>query len=306
MSSIPHHYQLTHRTRYDYTFPVSQSYHSVCLRPPNTQRYQEIEDYRISITPNPLDYTERKDFFGNRVGFFSIQEFHEVFEVVNEFKATVYDSTPPADELTTTCLQVKKSLHGIRNRSILDALQYIYPSSLVPESEEIESFAQPFFEDSKSFLQSVLELNEYIYKEFEFDPKATDIATPVSDVLKLKRGVCQDFAHLMIAAIRNMNLPARYVSGYLLTLTPEGQSRLAGSDASHAWVAVFIPGYGWIDVDPTNNLVVSNQHIRVAAGRDFNDVSMVKGAITGGGPSQLLVEVSVDPIKPVNNQQQSQ
>jgi len=270
---------------------------------------QRIRGFEFSVTPVAKDLVERRDFFGNRVWSFSIQESHQELVIETGFQAQIIAYPPPIDELTMTCGQIQKALHGDTSFRNLQALQYIYPSPMISYSKEIEQWAAGFFPAKRPFIEGVAELNQAIYEMMEFQGGATEVNTSVDEFFQLKKGVCQDFAHLMIAAIRSQDLPARYVSGYILTLPPEGEERLEGADASHAWVSVNIPGYGWIDFDPTNNLMVSDHHIRIAIGRDYNDVSPVRGSTIGGGESQLTVEVTVSPVEASENnlsQNQSQ
>lgn len=289
-------YRVKHRTTYDYTYPVSLSYHTLHLKPRNWSGVQHISDFSIEMDPDPMDFTENRDFFGNSVHSFSIQEPHERFSVLTQFNARVISNPAPIDELTINCAQVRNALHGDTSFRMLQALQFIYPSPQTHADPAIAEWAAAFFPDQRPFMEAVLEFNHALKSEIAFDPAATEITTSVSEVFAMKRGVCQDFAHLMIAALRSQDLPARYVSGYILTHPRPGEPRLEGADASHAWVSVFVPGYGWIDLDPTNDLLVNDQHIRIAVGRDFDDISLIKGSVTGGGTSTLAVEVTVWPI----------
>jgi transglutaminase-like putative cysteine protease len=290
-------YQVKHQTRYEYGYPVSLSYHHLHLQPRDWSAIQHISDFHLQIEPQPMDFLDRLDFFGNHVHSFSVQEPHDTLDITTSFRARVISSRPPLDELTISCAQVRKALHGDTSLRSLHALQYIYPSPLIPWSARIEAWSRPFFPEKRPFIEGVLELCHTLKSEIVFDPKATAISTSVEEFFDLKRGVCQDFSQLMISCIRSQDLPARYMSGYILTLPREGEERLEGADASHAWVAVYIPGFGWIEIDPTNDLVVNDQHIRLAVGRDFGDVSLVKGSLIGGGNDKIHVGVTVTPIE---------
>ncbi|MGA1235898.1 MAG: transglutaminase-like domain-containing protein [Limisphaerales bacterium] len=169
---------------------------------------------------------------------------------------------------------------------------------MIPQSAKIADFARPFFTKGRPWIDAITALMKHLHQTFSFDPAATHVATKVETVLVQKRGVCQDFAHLSIAALRSIGLPARYVSGYLETLPPPGQAKLTGADASHAWVSAFLPDFGWIDLDPTNNLFPSSQNVTVAFERDFQDVSPVRGILVGAGNHQLSVSVDVHPLTP--------
>jgi transglutaminase-like putative cysteine protease len=177
----------------------------------------------------------------------------------------------------------------------LEARQFGYPSPHVPIADELRNYAQPSFPAGRPWLVGVLQLTERIFKEFQYDPAATTVNTPVATVFKNRRGVCQDFAHLEIACLRSLGLPARYVSGYLLTAPPPGQPRLVGADASHAWLSAFCPEVGWIDFDPTNNQIPTTKHITLAWGRDYSDVCPIKGVLIGGGQHRMRVAVDVVP-----------
>ena len=290
-------YHVKHRTTYDYSMPVSLSYHNLHIKPKDWSIYQHISDFMMEISPEPSDFSERMDYFGNYAQSFSIQETHEQLVINTEFDTRIISNPPPTEEMTITCAQVRKALHGDTSFRTLNALQYIYASPLIPYSPKIATWAEQFFPEKQSFLGGVLELSSVLKRDIQFDPEATEINTSIEEFFELKKGVCQDFAHLMIACLRSQDLPARYVSGYILTFPPEGQKRMEGADASHAWVSVYIPGWGWVDIDPTNDLLVDDQHIRLAVGRDYTDVSPVKGSVTGGGETTVKVEVTVMPIE---------
>ncbi len=290
-------YQIDHSTTYSYEFPVAVSHHSAHLKPLSTSR-QQCRHFKLEIRPTTADLSERVDFFGNTMHLFSIQQNHPELVVDAHSEVSVVAPEIPIIEMTPTCDDVRSMLQEPRIEQYLSALQFSYASPFVPVSEELAAYAEPFLAPDKPYLQGALELASHIYNTCTFDPKATDVSTPVSAVLELKRGVCQDFAHLMLASLRSHKLPAAYVSGYILTHPPEGQERLVGADASHAWVSIFIPSYGWVEIDPTNNKICTDEHVTVAQGRDFNDVSMVRGAVTGGGEHTLNIEVTMSPISP--------
>jgi transglutaminase-like putative cysteine protease len=178
---------------------------------------------------------------------------------------------------------------------VLDALQFVIPSPHANYLPEIKEYAAISFVEKRSLLFSVIDLMQRIFHDFKFVEGFTTISTPLSEVFENKKGVCQDFAHVMISCLRSNGIPARYVSGYIETLPPPGKKRLTGADASHAWVSVFFPEFGWIDFDPTNNQIVKNQHIVVAWGRDYSDVAPVKGVVITGGGNELKVSVDVEP-----------
>jgi transglutaminase-like putative cysteine protease len=175
-------------------------------------------------------------------------------------------------------------------------MQYLMPSHHTAVTPELMEFAAPSFPPGRPILECAWDLTRRIYTDFAYDDAATDIATTIDDLLEIQRGVCQDFAHLLIGALRVHGLPARYVSGYLLTHPPAGKEKLVGSDASHAWVSVWSPSIGWVDFDPTNDMIPKDEHITIAYGRDFQDVSPVTGVLLGGGSHNIDVSVDVVPV----------
>lgn len=289
-------YRITHRTAYDYDEPVAVSHHAARLRPRDTDT-QKCTDFSLSFDPEPDLLTEHTDSFGNRVSCFSIQKLHDRFEVVSRSSVTLTPVLQPDPAQTPPWEEVAALFRDPVAVDLLDPCQFVFRSPLLVHEMPLRDFAQPSFKKGRPLLAAVAELSQRIFKEFTFDPKATTVSTPLHDVLTNKRGVCQDFAHLAIAALRAMGLPARYVSGYLRTRPPPGKPRLQGVDASHAWVSCFVPGFGWVDLDPTNNCFTSLDHITVAVGRDFSDVSPVRGIITGGGHHSVTVGVDVEPVE---------
>ena len=265
-------YNLVHRTLYEYAEPVTVSHHAA-----------------------------RVDFFGNQVCGFSIQEIHQRMEVTARSRVTVSATTPPAPALSPDWEGVAKLFSDPVSPEVVAPYQFIFDSPLLGVSPELADYARERFEAQMPLLVAVADLNRRIFSDFKFDPTATTVATPLEEVLEKRRGVCQDFAHLAIASLRSLGLPARYVSGYLRTRPPVGKARLVGADASHAWFAVFCPDVGWVGFDPTNNLLPTEEHITVAFGRDYSDVSPVSGVITGGGAHEVIVSVDVEPLEPSGN-----
>jgi transglutaminase-like putative cysteine protease len=192
---------------------------------------------------------------------------------------------------------VRDALHAHSDGEALAACEFAYDSSRIIRSPDLAAFAAESFPPGRPIIEAVANLTERVNHDFEYDPRSTTVTTPVSEVLRLRKGVCQDFAHLQIAALRSLGLAARYVSGYLRTYPPEGQPRLVGVDASHAWLAVYCGPQGWIDVDPTNNLFPDLEHLTVAWGRDYSDVCPLKGVYLGGGHHTLAVSVNVEPLE---------
>ncbi len=295
-------YHITHRTVYKYSMPVAISRHSGYLKPRLSPR-QEIDSFFIAIEPSPAEQFERRDFFGNTQLHFQIEAPHAELTITAESRVAVGPPDPLSPEspsASLTCREVRKSLRKDTSKDSLSAAQMAYPSSLTAFTDSIEDFAEPFFHDDRSFFEGASELCAVIHQQFQFDPHATDLSTPVDEVLRLRRGVCQDFAHLMLSCFRSQELPARYVSGYILTAPPPGQPRLQGADASHAWVGVYLPGHGWIDLDPTNNLLCGDEHVTVAMGRDYADVSPLRGAVIGGGTQKVRIQVTMAPEEEVS------
>jgi transglutaminase-like putative cysteine protease len=289
-------YQVEHRTIYHYEIPVIQSQQLLHMMPRETP-YQQSVSYTLVCEPQPAEQSRRLDFFGNHNDYVTLLTPHQSLQVTSRFQVdvlprpamTAFTLSPPWEQVQAT-LQLQSSQH-------IEAMRYLYSTVKVKSSEALANFARHSFTAQRPLLEAAMALTQQIYQEFEFDPQATDVATPLDEVLKGRRGVCQDFAHLMIGAMRSLGLACRYVSGYILTHPPAGQPRLVGADASHAWVSVYCPVYGWVDFDPTNNCLVQYEHITVAWGRDFGDVSPMRGVMLGGGQQQLDVSVTVTPLE---------
>ena len=284
-------YRVTHRTVYEYAAPVAVSQHVTRLEP-RASKTQACEDFSLNIFPEPALRKWRQDYFGNRLCFFTIQETHSRLEIIAHSRVTVTSRKLPACESTPAWEAVAGLFRDPVSPEVVEPYQFVFDSSQVRASFELADYALASFALETPLLAGVADLTRRIFTDFKYDPKATTVATPLEEVLRTRRGVCQDFAHLGIACLRSLGLPARYVSGYLRTHPPAGQPRHFGADASHAWFRVFCPGAGWVDFDPTNNVQPAEEHIVVAYGRDFDDVSPVAGILTGGG--KHLVKVSVD------------
>ncbi len=284
-------YRVVHNTEYAYADLVTHCHNEAHLIPRNGN-YQTCLNTSIFIDPLPADYSEREDFFGNRVCYFSIHEPHNKLlvtatsDIQLEEKELEYTNNVAWDT-------VRERLLSVQENDLVESRQYMMDSPMIRMSPEVSRYAEPSFTAGRSLLEAVTDLMERIHRDFEYDPEVTTVSTPLSDVLNHRRGVCQDFAHLAIGCLRSMGLASRYVSGYLETAPPEGQQRLTGADASHAWFSVFSHEAGWLDFDPTNNQIPMNRHIITAWGRDFSDVTPLKGVIFGGGPGHNL-SVSVD------------
>lgn len=285
-------YLISHRTLYEYAAPVAVSHHVARLEPRVTSA-QIPETFSLKIFPQPVLRKARADYFGNHLCFFSVQENHHRLEITASSRVSIRAQKSPASESSPPWEQVARLFTDPVAPEVIEPYQFVFDSPQVRASFELADYARESFKKETPLLAGALDLTRRIFQDFKYDSKATTIATPLEEVLEKRRGVCQDFAHLGIACLRSLGLPARYVSGYLRTRPPEGKERLVGADASHAWFSIFCPRHGWNDFDPTNNLQVSREHITVAYGRDFGDVSPVAGILTGGGQHEVKVSVDV-------------
>lgn len=290
-------YELIHRTRYVYEGAVTVSHHLARLAPRRLPS-QICPWHHLTITPTPVGKGVHSDPYGNITAYFEIEGSHTELEVVAHSFVEVQPApqadaskTPAWEKIRNECLA-----HSLTPGSEAGAFRFASP--MVPLAAEFADYARPEFPPGRPILAAVTGLMGKIHREFKFDTRATDVATPVTEVLKKRAGVCQDFAHLMLGCLRSLGLPARYVSGYLETKPPPGKARLTGADASHAWVSAFCGDeVGWVDADPTNNIIPGEQHITVAWGRDFSDVSPLRGVTLGAGGQKLQVAVDVIPIE---------
>lgn len=253
---------------------------------------QRAEDSILSISPDPAVIEDRVDYFGNPICYFTIQEQHRELTVSVTHRVEVWATVPPVANNTPAWELIRDRLRFDRSPPWLDAYQYTFDSRYVAADPRYAAYALHGFTTGKPIVEAVLDLTRRIHSEFIYDPRATNLTTPVAEVFENRRGVCQDFAHLMLACLRSIGLAARYVSGYLSTQPPPGKPRLVGADATHAWVSVFCGELGWVDFDPTNNQIPGDRYVLLAWGRDYEDVSPLKGVILGGG--QHVVRVSVD------------
>lgn len=284
-------YDINHTTTYDYSAPVSVSHHILRLQP-RARPGQSCLQNGFEIEPRPLLAETHADYFGNPITFVTVEGSHTRLVVTSRSRVQVHARVLPEPSETPAWENVR-DLFREEQFDDVEACEFIYPSPLVNDQPEFAAYANPSFTPERPVLEAVLDLTRRIHVDFKFSPKSTTVATPLSQVMKTRRGVCQDFAQLEIAFLRAMGIPARYISGYLETLPPPGKARLVGADASHAWVSFFCPGVGWIDADPTNNSVPSDRHVTVAWGRDYSDVSPIRGVILGSGEHSLKVSVDV-------------
>ncbi|VTT97180.1 Transglutaminase domain protein OS=Planctomyces limnophilus (strain ATCC 43296 / DSM 3776 / IFAM 1008 / 290) GN=Plim_1494 PE=4 SV=1: Bact_transglu_N: Transglut_core [Gemmataceae bacterium] len=284
-------YRITHDTSYDYSEVVSLCQNVAHLSPRECVR-QRADDSVMTISPDPAVIEDRTDYFGNPVSYFTVQEQHRELTVSVTHRVEVWSPPPPDPAATPAWELVRDRLRTDHTPAWLDAYQYAFDSRYVAADPRYAGYAAASFAAGRPIVAAALDLTERIFEEFVYDPRATTLATPVAEVFEKRRGVCQDFAHLMLAVLRSVGLAARYVSGYLATVPAPGKPRLVGADATHAWVSVFCGDLGWVDFDPTNNQIPGDRYVLLAWGRDYEDVSPLKGVILGGG--QHVVRVSVD------------
>ncbi len=286
-------YTIQHKTAYTYLEPVSLCHNIARLVPRNT-RDQICKNTTIDIFPQPDRINEYEDFFGNKVIYFSIEKEHWelTVNVTSEVERNISGQMKMHVYPTAGLEDVKRELTLLKSGSV-DIKQYSFETPMTAWNEEIRQYALLSFTPKRSVFEATEDLMGRIYKEFEYKPGYTTISTPLSEVMSEKKGVCQDFAHLGLSCLRSVGLPGRYVSGYIETLSPAGVEKLIGTDASHAWFSVFIPGMGWTDFDPTNNCLVSDQHITIGWGRDYADIAPLEGIILSSGSHELTVSVDV-------------
>jgi len=288
-------YKVVHTTVYNYSKAVPICHNELHLMPRDHRR-QSCVSHRLRVRPTPNRMETRLDYYGNHTGFFSIQEGHQRLSVTAVSQVQVIEPEIPVAESTPPWEEIRDRFALGQPPWWLDARQFVYDSPHIPTSDELRAYAMPSFTPGRPWLAAILDLTKRIFKEFVYDPQATTISTPILTVLKSRRGVCQDFAHLQIGCLRSLGLPARYVSGYLLTSPPPGQPKLVGADASHAWLSAYCPELGWIDFDPTNNQIPATKHITLAWGRDYSDVCPIKGVLIGGGQHRMRVAVDVSAL----------
>ena len=288
-------YEVRHTTHYKYANRVTRCYNLANVVPRNTQRQRCLKN-RVTVSPQPAAMHKRTDYFGNKAYHFEIQKPHTELIITAQSEIQIDDNDldrAPNLDLGVSYSQALDYLRNNDSQQTLEAREFLLSSPMIECSDTLAAYAQPSFAPDRSLKSCVTELTSRIFTEFTYDPAFSTIATPLAEVMEHRKGVCQDFAHLQVGCLRSMGVPARYVSGYIETLPKPGEEKLVGADATHAWIAYFCPDEGWLEFDPTNNTTASNQHIVTAFGRDFFDVTPVKGVIFGGGEAPLL-SVSVD------------
>jgi transglutaminase-like putative cysteine protease len=293
--------QITHETRYDYLPAVETAQHMAYLQPLNTAQ-QRLISHSLVVTPTPAQMRKTQDVFGNARCFFSLQTPHSSLSVVACSVVTTSAHTTPASRINWE--QTRDMFRYQSDNTFDPATEFVFASPFIPRHAEFAAYARPSFTAGVSVLAAAQDLMQRIYADFTYESQSTQINTPALQALAQRKGVCQDFAHIMIACLRVMGVPARYVSGYLLTQPAPGTVKLKGSDASHAWCAVYVPdlpaGERWCDLDPTNNRAgwhsPGEDYVTLAIGRDFADVSPIRGVIHGGASHTLSVGVTVEPV----------
>ena len=282
-------YWLRHRTAYGYAQTVDLAAHLLHLKP-RALPGQRVLTARLTCLPKPDHHTETHDHFGNAATRLFLVAPHLSFEVTAESLVEVDFAPPPEASMTLPWEQVVAQASGAETADFLQPTQHI---PLLPEAT---AYAAPSFFPGRPVLEALLHLNARIRQDFVFQAGVTSITTPIEEVLRDRRGVCQDFTQVMLAGLRGLGLPARYVSGYVRTRPPAGEPRRRGADQSHAWVSAWMgPGAGWVQLDPTNGIVVRDEHVILAWGRDFSDISPLRGVLLGGGEHQLEVSVDLEP-----------
>jgi len=290
-------YDILHETVYSYESPVVLSQQLLHLTP-RVVDFQRLGAHRIEVLPAPAETSTRDDYFGNPVTQIMLAAPHASLTVRSHSSIEVLPrNTPAASEPWE---RLRDRLRQNVGAALLEPMQFLYESPHIEFFRDLAAYAEPSFGKGRDLLGAALDFTRRIHADFTFDPKATSVSTPLREVLAKRRGVCQDYAHFMTGCLRMLGIPARYVSGYIQTTPPPGKPRLMGADASHAWVSVYCGGTGanagWVDFDPTNNMLVGDQHVTLAWGRDFSDVTPMRGVILGGGEQELEVRVTVAPL----------
>ena len=288
-------YKISHRTTYKYKYPVSFGNHVACLKP-RSFACNQLMGNELHIHPTPTTCTQRVDYFGNLLCFFIVQEPHEELIVEARSEVVVHDKAAQSTQPSLPWEESARPLADYHSQEELEAYEFQFESPLIRKRPQFAAYALESFTPGRPMREALLDLTARIHNDFRFDAKVTTVKTPAEEVFKKRRGVCQDFAHVQLACLRSINLAARYVSGYLRTYPPPGRPRLVGADASHAWVSAYCRGIGWLDMDPTNNVAPSDGHVTLAWGRDYADVSPLRGLILGGGGHTLKVAVDMEPV----------
>lgn len=288
-------YKISHNTTYKY-FVGAEACHNVVRLRPRTTSNQTCSTTQLFVEPLPTSVLDYTDYFGNHVSSFAVYGPHAKLSITAESEVTVEERTNLDLASSRPWSEVVERLRKEPSEEMVQALEYVFDSPYIRVGPLLREFGAVHFPANRPIAEGAMALTKAIYRDFKYDPRATTIDTSIDDVLDKRRGVCQDFAHLQIGCMRSLGMACRYVSGYLRTDPQPGRPRLVGADASHAWLSVYCPHLGWIDFDPTNGCLTSDRHVTLAWGRDFHDVSPVKGVVLGGGRSSPSVAVDVLPI----------
>ena len=295
-------FDVRHRTTYRYSQPVSISHHVLHLMPRRSDR-QIVHASRLSVDPAPTVRSDATDYFGNQVAYLTLQDQHETLGIEACSRVEVVAPPDHLPQRTTPWDQVFAQLESSASRAALDVLQFAFESPFTRATADLAAYARESFVPGRPILEAALDLTGRIFRDFRYESGTTSVSTPVEEVFRSRHGVCQDFAHLELACLRALALPARYVSGYLLTRPPPGQPRRIGADASHAWLSVWCAEAGWVDLDPTNDTIARDEHVTLAWGRDYGDISPINGVIFGGGEHTIDVAVDVIPVDASSEQE---
>jgi transglutaminase-like putative cysteine protease len=285
------HYRVVHRTHYVYTHESSLCHNQLHLKPRELPK-QSLQSNWIEIDPSPACRFQWTDTFGNHVEFFSIEQVHPELTITSRSRVLRRKPRPPTS-CGMSCEMLTQSRNGLEDLESLAASEFLFDSRYGIRDPVFEAYARSKIDPAMDAVDAVLCLMKAVHKDFQYDPESTHVATSPLEVFEKRRGVCQDFAHVLICCLRSLGIPARYVSGYLLTHPAPGNEKLVGADASHAWVSAYLGPIGWFDLDPTNNMVPGWEHLTVAWGRDYADVAPVQGVYVGGGFASLQVAVDV-------------
>ncbi|PCM43982.1 transglutaminase family protein [Marinobacter sp. ANT_B65] len=294
-------YHVRHETLYEYDQVVGESHHLLRLTP-RTLPWQRNLEHHLAIAPEPSARRTFLDSFGNWITAIHYTADHDYLKITSEFWVELRDRPKPSADIAKVAWEaVRDSLRYRADRKFspehLEASAFRFVSPNVPIDSRYAAYARDAFHPGRALVEAADALMRQIHRDFSFDPSATETFTPVEEAFQARRGVCQDFSHIMIACLRSIGLAARYMSGYILTHPPEGKARLVGADATHAWVAVFVPDFGWLELDPTNALWPGLEHITLGWGRDFSDITPMRGVLLGGGEHEPEIAVTVVPEK---------
>ncbi|QDF30381.1 transglutaminase family protein [Halarcobacter anaerophilus] len=296
-------YEIFHETKFNYPSVVTFSHNIARLTPKDCHR-QKLLEHKLEITPKPYESNEFMDYFKNKNTYMLIREPHKTLTVTSSSKVELLEDKidfyiQKAKQTTITYKQMLDRLASHKNTDAL-AFQYLFETDSIPmPSKEIKKYILESFDENRTLFDATNEFMQRIFNDFKFVSGFTDVTTPIEEVFKEKKGVCQDFAQFAISALRSIGIPTRYMSGYIQTYPKEGEKKLFGSDASHAWFSIYIPDFGWVDFDPTNNKLPNEEYILLGYGRDYLDISPLKGVVKSSGESKLSVKVNVQRVEKI-------